>query len=206
MSRAKNQIREICAANTYRTDNYPDVVRALRPHLQQLLQRSPRPRGLQAQRAAEQEKARRVLGVWRQLWSNLAIGPVPYDLGQSYQVVGQGFYWNLSQYPGAVGGLRGAYVLTPRGLAVRFTRAVLAPGPTLQGLPAAGLTQLAGQLEQGGGRRVPGPVGITGLLTTLYVDEDLRVAGGEQTPLFDDFGRVLVPGRIGLLFVLDRVA
>jgi hypothetical protein len=42
------------------------------------------------------------------------------------------------------------------------------------------------------------------LLTTLYLDGDLRIVGGSQMPSFDDDGVVCVPGRTGLLFVLER--
>lgn len=56
----------------------------------------------------------------------------------------------------------------------------------------------------GSGRAPRGPVGIKGELTTLYVDEDLRIAGGSQTPWTDARGVVRVAGRSNLLFVFTR--
>ena len=70
----------------------------------------------------------------------------------------------------------------------------------------ADLVTLAADIERGAALvlPIPGPIGISGKLTTLYVDDDFRVAGGEQTPVFDDNGIVRIPGQFNLLFILDR--
>lgn len=132
-----------------------------------------------------------------------------------------------------VNALRGAYVPVPAAsaiwppfgrpvgaYAIRFTRNGFFAG-NLDGLTSNEIAKIAARVESGAqplqsppppppppapaSQACPTPpVGITGVLTTLYVDEALRIAGGSQTPAFDDDGNVCVPGQVGLLFVLER--
>lgn len=204
----KAEIRAIASANTTRTDNFDEVRDALRPLVDELVALSP-PRD-------PDKQLKQLAAVWRNVWSNLPVGSpqAPVDLRQVFQVVtDEGYYYNLAEISinGRVGysALRGAYEQTPEGFAIRFTRNGVNFGP-LEG----NLRKLADDIESGAvpilpfGNNPPpgGPIGITGLLTAEYVDEDLRISGGLQDPYFDANGNLLVPGRSNLLFILDRQA
>jgi hypothetical protein len=209
VARIKARIRAIAIANTTRTDNLPEVRAQLLPLVERLSALTPR--------LTEAEKLSRSVGPWHNLWSNLSYGSFAPDLQRVYQVVtNTGHYWNLSQAPGSFPGigpvfnaLRGAYAPIPTGLAIRFTRDGLVPG-TLVGRTGAGLVMLASDIERGATPLAPLPGGgvaplrITGTLTTAYVDNDLRIIGGDSAPRFDDNGVVQVPGQYDLLFVLER--
>ena len=204
VARLKERIRAISLANQTRTDNLPAVAAQLRPLVNRLVALVPQ---------TQQEKQDLVIGTWYNLWSNLGYGPSAPDLRRIFQVVtSQGYYFNLSQSPApllligtAVFALRGAYAPIPEGFAIRFTRNGFFGG-TLVGRTGAELFTLATDIERGARPLIPlpGPIGISGRLTNIYVDQDLRIAGGDQTPVFDDKGRVSVPGQFDLLFVLDR--
>jgi len=218
VARLKQRIRTIALANMERTDNLDAVAAQLTPLVRTLVSLAP------AQTPDEQLAL--LDGPWHNLWSNLGYGPFPPDLTRIYQVVtSEGHYYNLSQAtfgppgsPTTINALRGAYAPVPGGFAIRFTSNGFLSG-SLSGRTGSGLLALASGIESGttslapfpGGQSSPGgpsgsrgPIGITGKLTTLYVDDDFRISGGEQTPVFDDKGVVSVPGQFDLLFVLDR--
>ena len=205
IAKLKSQIRAISLANQTRTDNLPAVAAQLRPLVNRLVAIAP------TQTAAERFDL--LIGPWYNLWSNLGYGGFTPDLKRIFQVVTRnGHYYNLSQSPtpipligNAVSALRGAYAPIPEGFAIRFTRNGFFGG-TLVGRTGADLVKLAADIESGARPIIPlpGPIGITGRLTTIYVDQDLRIVGGDQTPVFDDNGKVTVPGQYDLLFVLDR--
>lgn len=205
VAQLKAQIRAISLANQIRTDNLPAVSTQLRPLINRLVALTP-PK-------SPAQTLDLLVGPWYNLWANLGYGAFAPDLKRIFQVVTrEGHYYNLSQSPApipligyTVNALRGAYAPIPEGFAIRFTRNGVYGG-TLVGKSGADLVALAAAIESGARPvlPVPGPIGITGRLTTIYVDQDLRIVGGDQTPVFDDNGKVSVPGQTDLLFILDR--
>jgi hypothetical protein len=200
---AKQQIREIARANQTRTDNLAQVTAELRPFIDLLVRVAP-PR-------SQAETLQLLQAPWYSLWTNQEFRGNTPDLARIFQVVRQGHYYNLSDSPGpggasVIGALRGAYAPVPGSLAIRFTRNAFLPG-SLAGKTSAEVATLAANIESGATPviQIPGPIGITGQLGALYVDDTLRIASGTQTPVFDDNGVVTVPGELGLLFVLERL-
>ncbi len=208
----KQQIVIISSANTKRVDNFAEVSAQLSPLVSEL--RSLTPAKTQAQTEDMLE------GAWHQLWSNLEMmGPgfIRQDLTEVFQVVSKdGYYYNFGsncifRLLPATGILRGKYTTSDAGFDIEFTKVGFRIGALNEDRDLVSYTkkfELEGKkmLSTGGGRAPKGPVGIKGHLTTLYVDEDFRIAGGDQTAFLDETGAVLVPGRDRFLFVLERHA
>jgi PAP_fibrillin len=200
----KGRIREISLANQTRVDNTAAVTAELRPYVELLARLAP-PR-------SDAQTLELLQGPWYSLWTNQEFRGFVPDLARVFQVVREGHYYNVSNFTGPGGApivnvLRGAYApLTDGDVAIRFTRNGFLPG-TLIGKTGAQVAALAAAVESGAQpiTEVPGPIGITGVLGTVYVDDTLRIADGTQTPVFDDQGQVTVPGQFGLLFVLERL-
>jgi hypothetical protein len=199
----KDKIRNIARSNQTRTDNRVGVSAQLRPLIKALVLLSPQ--------KTEAETLAALAGPWYNLWSNQDFGRGGIDLSKIFQVINpNGYYYNISQATApngapVTGALRGAYAAVPGAVAIRFTKNGFVPGP-LTGKTAADVAALADSLEAGTAPfiQTPGPIGITGRLSAFYVDADLRIAGGDQTPVFDDNGRVSIPGQFDLLYVLER--
>jgi PAP_fibrillin len=198
----KGRIVAIAKANQLRTDNFAEVTAELRPLVERLVKLAPT--------RTQAEALAMVQGPWLSLWSNLGFGRATPNLERIYQVVRAGYYYNISEFTApsgelSVGALRGAYAPIPNSLAIRFTRNGFLPG-SLAFKSGAEIAALADSIENKSTviRDVPGPIGITGELSVLYVDDTLRISGGSQTPVFDDQGTVVVPGQFNLLFVLER--
>lgn len=208
----KAEIRRIAAANIERSDNFAEVRAELNPLIDELAASF-------GERPATENLAK-VKGAWRQIWSDFPYpmrGPVEMDPRQVYQVVTDaGYYYNLGDNKAVgflplTGVLRGAYEPQGTKLAIRFTRVAFRFGY----LGAKrDLYDLATDIEErreyalgipGGGNAPNGPVGISGTLRSLYVDEDLRIDLGTQDDFRDASGAVAVPGVAGGIFVLDRV-
>jgi hypothetical protein len=153
---------------------------------------------------SEQEKIDKVVGGWKQLWSD-AVYSVPTggpctDSDQVYQVVfpttdgitdigSKGFYYNIGKV--ILNGqvftdyLRGEYTIQDNGLAIKFTNQFVEPG-----FPAAGtdLILLANEAElskenHSAASTATYPVGQTGTLNDVYVDKMLRIALGTGASL-----------------------
>lgn len=210
LAQLKARIVEISRSNMTRTDNFEEVEAELRPLVSELVRRSPS--------QSEAQKQRAVAGAWHQLWSNLqnpTPGFIKQDLSEIYQVVSpNNYYYNfgtnrLIGFVPTTTVLRGKYRATPAGFEVEFTRLGFRIGAINE---RRDLVAYMDRFENGGkrllttgsGRAPNGPIGIQGHLTTIYVDSELRIAGGDQTPFTDDKGTVLVPGKQNLLFVLER--
>ncbi len=206
----KHQISAISSANTKRVDNMAAVSAQLAPLVAELQRLTPVK--TQAQNADLLE------GAWHQLWGNLEMmspGFIRQDLTEVFQVVSKdGYYYNFgsncifSLLP-ATGILRGKYTSSDAGFDIEFTKVGFRIGALNEDRDLVAYTkkfEFDGKriLATGSGRAPKGPVGIKGHLTTLYVDEDFRIAGGDQTAFADETGTVLVPGRDNLLFVLER--
>lgn len=193
----KEQILRIAFANQTRTDNTAAVRAQLDPLVHELVAITP-PR-------TEPEKLYQVLGGWYQVWSDAPfLQPTPfgsYDLTKAYQVVFNGYYWNVSSFVPTVGPratqfLRGEFGVTQRALEpVKFTTDVFGIGE----VPAkADVLTYAIRAESGEydaqPTLAPSPVGLPQLpLINVYVDDNVRLV----TSLLD--------GKpAGSLFVLLR--
>ena len=209
----KQHIVGISLANQAREDNFEEVSAELWPYVDELVALAP-PR-------VDEETLAYVVGSWWQLWSNLEdMGPgfIKMNREKIYQVVSpDNYYYNFGESKVAglfktTGVLRGAYALGELGASsfnIEFTKV----GFLLGGLRAnPDLISLAQDIEAGeqwvgsfgSGEAPNGPVGITGKLTTLYVDDELRIAGGSQDTFVDAESGEIVEGRAQLLFVLVR--
>lgn len=161
----------------------------------------------------------KVEGAWRQLWTDQYY-PVPsflrLDPNRIFQVVSKnGFYWNLSDIWAfgiipLTGCLRGKYekIMGSPTVQVEFTK----NGTRLFSLPGGNIVQFMNLVESGkkwilslSGKAPKGPIGIQGQLTSIYVDDEIRIDGGSQLDYLDENGTVLVKGFSGTLFILERV-
>lgn len=209
----KQHIAAISLANQTREDNFAEVSDELWPYVEELTALAPE--------RTDEETLAYLVGSWWQLWSNLEdMGPgfIKMNRAEIYQVVSPyNYYYNFGESKVAglfktTGVLRGAYALGELGASsfdIEFTNV----GFLLGGLrPNPELISLAHDIEAGdqemgsfgSGQAPKGPVGITGTLTTLYVDDEIRIAGGSQDTFVDDESGEIVEGREQLLFVLVR--
>lgn len=209
----KQHIVAISLANQAREDNFAEVSAELWPYVDELVALAPQ--------RVDEETLAYLVGNWWQLWSNLEdMGPgfIKMNRLKIYQVVSpDNYYYNFGESKVAgllktTGVLRGAYALGELGASsfnIEFTKV----GFLLGGLrPNPNLISLAQNIEAGdqwigsfgSGEAPNGPVGITGTLTTLYVDDELRIAGGSQDTFVDAESGEIVEGRDQLLFVLTR--
>ncbi len=217
LQEVRRNIIDICLANTTRDDNIKDVRAQLEPLIEQLAQ------WYNANRPANEVALTQ--RPWRSIWyddptidefSNSDFGGVSIRLDRSkvYQVVEDGYYYNVSESTLRVGRaelpivtfLKGAYtVANPAGPenqgqaklnvvdlefvfnAIRFN--VL---PNRIGLERLVRFVDARFLDV---LRVPGPIGITGELWNVYIDEELRISAGRE----DQF-----PDTIDLYILLQQ--
>ena len=168
-----------------------------------------------------------VKGGWRQLWTDQYY-PIPsiisLDQKRIFQYVSDsGYYWNLSDAKllnldliVSSGYLRGKYQQSvdqngnPNGptVNVEFTKS----GFNLFKLPKADIDSFTKSVENNTYLIFPfnfsppnGPIGVQGALTSIYVDDDLRIDAGAQFNYFNTAGQLIQPGFSGTLFVLERV-
>jgi hypothetical protein len=208
----KQRILELTSANTLRTDNVDEVRKELDPLVNKLED------WFAANRPADEPA--RTRGTWKSVWFDADQiardrGPIRLDRAQIYQVVEDGYYYNLSDTPLRAGPLKlgtvhaflkGNYELkdpaTPanRGekrlnvIDLEFDANKVRLGKIPEGRD---LRALVDDVEKGEAWSVPvpGPRGIRGELWNAYVDDDLRISRGVQ----DD-----IPGVVDL-YVLRRV-
>lgn len=184
----EDQILAVAGANIDRVEDSSVVRAELEPLIAELLTLRPAP--------DEAVMIPMLLGGWHNLWSNQPLrGDV--DLRRIYQVVLDGYYYNISRIELPAGGsetsyLRGAYVVGKDVLAVEFTDDGRAPGWLGTGTD---LGSVAVQVESGAVEVSPidsPAIGVTGVLDDVYVSDDLRIVRGSA------------PGMPDLLFVLER--
>lgn len=176
----KNQIRDIAERATaqikYQNDFDKRTRLELDPLVTELVALAP------ALSVKQQLEAS--VGAWKNLWSDLPFTRAVAS--QIYQVVfPTGYYYNVSKYEekGVVttSFLRGEYQLRQTDLEIRFTKAL-----RVAGFPAAGadiyrwamLAELGVFDGQTDGANSAG-LNRPGTLKTLFVDEELRIVGGE---------------------------
>lgn len=208
----KARIIELASANTTRGDNIAQVRAELDPLVNEL------ETWFAAHRPSNEVELTQ--GAWRSLWyddENIdADRPVvKIDRDQIYQVVREGDYYNVSDNPVKLLGLRvgtthsflkGNYDIVDRPTAdnrgqkrlnvidLEFDDNRLRFGKIPRGADLRGLVDAVDAGERFT-LPIPGPKGITGQLWNAYVDKDLRISRGQQD---DD------PG-VTDLYVLRRV-
>jgi hypothetical protein len=135
-----------------------------------------------------------------------------------YQVVSEdGYYYNLGDstsfyFLGTTGVLRGEWQSAGSKLNIRFTDVGYRFGRLRRGTDLVSLSESLESGETstigipGGGKAPRGPIGVSGTLETLYVDADLRVERGTQSPVYDDAGNEVQAGIGAKFFILDRVS
>ncbi|MBX3449030.1 MAG: hypothetical protein KF777_05680 [Planctomycetaceae bacterium] len=211
----KQQIIDICVANTNRTDNIPEIRAQLEPLITQL--------GTWFDANRPENEIALTQQPWQNLWFDdpdiefdFSFGPIallqPRD--QIYQVVEEGFYYNASEIRlrffraqfALQGYLKGAYtILRPADesnvgesrlntVDLEFVANSIQFGPLPQNI---GLSQLVKSVDAGlyPTIPIPGPLGVTGELWNVYIDEDLRISAG-----FDDSEPEVID-----LYILRRV-
>ncbi len=197
---ARSEVIRISSENTLQTDNIAEVRAQLAPFVVSLSNwfAANRP----ANEVALTQKP------WKNLWyddpdisdaTNLDLGffSLIQDRNAIYQVVQDGYYYNVSESILTFFGfaiplqnyLKGEYqVSNPAGpgnageprlnvVDLRFASNAIALGPLGKGTP---LDPLVFLVDQGWLPTipVPGPIGVTGELWNLYIDEELRVSAG----------------------------
>jgi hypothetical protein len=194
----KQQVIDITSANTTRTDNIAEVRAQLEPLLAQL-------EAWYVQNRPANEVALTQVP-WKNLWYDDPDIAFAIDLGvialeqprdRIFQVVENGYYYNVSEFVFRIYGLKlttqnylkGAYTIidpaTPETLgqpqrnviALTFVKNGLQLGPIPRWLPLSPLVRL---VDAGRYPVIPtfGPTGVQGRLWNRYVDADLRISAG----------------------------
>ena len=183
----KDRILSIAIANGDNRDNLPEIRDELEPLVQEL--------STYQEPAAAIDQLDILAGAWKEVWSD-DIEPEPpgftTDRDRVYQVITRdGYFYNIGGLRGPLrsrpaGYLRGVYRDAGINLAIEFTRV----GFRLQGVNSIGnLLDHIKSVESGatrlinapGNTNVPnGPVGATGTIRNIYIDQDLRIATGQN--------------------------
>lgn len=197
----RSQIIEIASANTTRTDNIPEVRERITPLILELAR-------WYADNRPENELAMTQVP-WKNLWYDdpdigfnvdFGIFTVNLDRTQIYQVVEDGFYYNVSEIDVSIffipfqlqSYLKGAYTVARpadesnigEGRLNTVDLEFVANSFLVQALPrGADLRGLVEDVESGDLSTIPspGPIGVTGELWNVYLDDSLRISIG-----FDD--------------------
>ncbi|NRA66643.1 MAG: hypothetical protein HRU19_19295 [Pseudobacteriovorax sp.] len=183
----KSTILDIAIENGLNRDNLPEVRMILDPLVKELATfRNARP---------AVEEIDLLEGSWKEVWADDIEPERPgfvTDRDGVYQVVtDQGYFYNIGQQDGpqglsATGYLRGQYSDAGINLATEFTRVGLLFGSidTVENLKDQILAIESGEIsliEVPGNSQFPnGPIGATGLLRNLYIDQNLRIATGSN--------------------------
>jgi len=196
----RQQVIDICKANTTRSDNIPAVRAQLDPLMGQLEAWFIANRPTDEIALTQQP--------WKSIWyddptidefSNGSFGGIQLQLDRDkvYQVVENGYYFNISESTLLASGipvkfqtfLKGAYtIINPAGpnnigqpflnvVSLEFVYNGIKFGPLVNRLDLRRLARAANYRKLGV-QRVPGPIGITGKLWNLYIDEELRISAG----------------------------
>lgn len=215
----RHQIVSLCQSNTLRVDNIAQVQAQLEPLIGQLAA------WYNTNRPANEVKMTQ--RPWKSIWyqnavidqnSYGAVGRVAFGIDRDavYQVVRDGFYYNVT----------GSHIISPRGTAAlqSFLKGAYTLGhvatPANAGQPklnvvdltfvansakwgalkeGVDLNQLVAGVENKSIRtlRVPGPIGISGELWNVYLDDDLRISRGTQPDAPDSLYVLLQTDRVG---------
>ncbi|MDJ0766345.1 MAG: hypothetical protein QNJ97_25440 [Myxococcota bacterium] len=194
----RRQIVTIAEDNTDRLDNIDDVRAELEPLIDEL--------GLYFNENRPADEIDITRGIWKNIWFDDKDigGPSDFfdlDRNNIYQVIEDGYYYNVSENSIRLFGdrvtipvnsyLRGDYQIIdaaddtnvgqPRLNVVdlEFVDNRLRLGRLPRDIP---LDELADRVDSRSiaSIPVPGPIGITGELWNLYIDEELRISAGSQ--------------------------
>ena len=131
----------------------------------------------------EAEKKKDIIGGWKNIWSYRPFRGNT-NSNQVYQVVSSdGYYYNLSELKlgplSFTSFLRGEYSDDGDKLIIKFTNNNLKYGFYKKG---DNLVDIVSSFEASNIRsiKVPGPIGVTGILRNVYVDKDLRIVKGSS--------------------------
>jgi hypothetical protein len=171
-------IAKSATAKFARQNEFDPKTRKKLDPLVQALAATAKPKTVQEQLVAS-------VGSWKNLWSDL-----PYTTAianQIYQVVfPTGYYYNVSKYVTDKGEvytslIRGAYTLKDKDFEIAFTKAVKSKGYPPKGTDLYRQAMLAelGLYDDNVDQENSQGLGRPGTLTTLYIDNDIRVIGGE---------------------------
>jgi hypothetical protein len=208
------EIIALARANTLRDDNIP----AIRAQLDDLI--APLAAWYNANRPANEVALTQQ--PWKSIWyddptidefSNSDFGGLSLRLDRDavYQVVQNGYYFNISESTLTANGrsvriqtyLKGAYDLInipgPGNAGQPFLNVVdlvfvfngLRFGPLPDNVDLVRLTRAA-NLRKLPVQRVPGPIGITGKLWNVYIDEELRISAGFEDDKPDELDLYLL--------------
>ena len=171
----KSEILSISAQYTNEIELADEAREILQPLVDELVALTPV--------RTEAEKLDQVAGGWKNVWSFRTFG-FGIDNNQVYQIVSKdGYYYNFSKINlGKVEFatfLRGAYEDVGEQLRIEFTNNNIRLGfyPLGTNLMELGESFEAGEIRS---VAIPGPIGVTGDLINLYVDEDLRIVTGRS--------------------------
>jgi hypothetical protein len=194
----KQQVIALTSANTTRTDNIAEVRAELEPLIAQL------EAWFIANRPADEVALTQV--PWKNLWYddpdiafdlNLGFLQLRQPRDRIYQVIEDGYYYNVSEFQIILLGristiqnyLKGAYsILRPAGpdnagqprlntVGLEFVANAIRLGQIPANVPLSPLVR-AVDARNIPTIPVPGPLGVTGELWNRYVDADLRIAAG----------------------------
>ena len=183
----KTKILEIAIENGDNRNNLVEIRRELEPLVAEISEFQPT--------VDATEELDQLVGSWKEVWSD-DIEPEPpgftTDRDGVYQVISsEGYFYNIGELDGplgftATGYLRGVYRDAGINLAIEFTDV----GVQLRGVDRVGsLVQKVEDIESGASNLLPipgnatapnGPIGATGLLRNLYIDDEIRIATGSN--------------------------
>lgn len=186
---AKAKILEIVSGNVERIDNFPEVRAELTPFVNVLSEFAP----------TAEDSLNEKIGSWQQLWTDDADDLRANNAFQStdrtrtFQVVfDNGVFYNLTEvktlFGRFAGFLRGVYEQEGSVLSLEFTKIRLKRGNLGPMEDLGNLTKLfeEGKIEGtfkipfGSDRYPDGPVGATGTIKTVYIDDELRIDIGSN--------------------------
>ncbi len=206
VAEAKRELLALAKANTTNVEGIKDTRAQMEPHLKTLGDyfKGLKDRGAVTD-AQEQELT---TGVWRSRWFDDAdvgdVGPLKLNRDRVWQIVkpieegsDRSFFYNAFEYTVRVGGLalgnargflRGSFEFSKSDKADTGSRLGVDLEFTYNGIKPFGFSNgssveaVVDDVEDGGfsSLQVPGPIGVTGRLRNLYIDQDIRIAEGVQ--------------------------
>ncbi|MEC9466883.1 MAG: hypothetical protein VX834_13915 [Myxococcota bacterium] len=203
---AKRELLALAKANTTNLDGLAETRAQMEPHLKVLGDyfQDLKTRGV----VTDAKEQSLTTGVWRSRWFDDAdvgdVGPLKLNRDRVWQIVkpveegsDKSYFYNAFEYNVEVGGfllgkargfLRGMFGFSKSEPVATGSRLGVDLEFTYNGLKPFGFTKgdsvaaIVDDVEDGGFSSVgvPGPIGVTGRLRNLYIDEDIRIAEGVQ--------------------------
>ncbi len=203
---AKEEIMRLAKANTCNVAGVAETRTEMEPHLKVLgdyFKEKKRDGSI-----TDTQEQKLTAGVWRSRWFDDAdvsnVGPLELNRDRVWQIVKpiekgeeQSYFYNAFEYDLKVAGfsvgkargfLRGVFGFSKSDSVESGSRLGIDLEFTYNGIKPFGFSKgesvesVVKDVEDGGlsSLAVPGPIGITGRLRNLYIDEDIRIAQGVQ--------------------------